>query len=275
MFVGSARAVIAAVLAGLALLFSRSRRPRGREWLGVAVVAGGAVLGFPLLTSVALTQTPASHGAVVIALLPVTTAVISVIRTRERPGRLFWAASSAGAIAAMVFAAVHSGSLGQLRAADALLFAAVIVCALAYAEGGILARRLGAWQTISWALVLAAPVTVALAGRSIAEQPPSGTPAEWLAFGYLGIASTFLGFVAWYRGLAIGPLAQVSQIQLAQPVMSIGWAAVILHEIITWPTILGGLGVVACALVSVRSRTADRHTSSAGLLAADRTASSP
>ncbi len=259
LFVGSARAVIAALLAGTALVLARSRRPRGREWIGLGIVAAGAVVGFPMLTSIALTTTPASHGAVVIALLPATTAVVSVVRTRERPGRVFWFASAAGAVAAVVFAAVHGGGFGRLQSADVLLFAAVVVCALAYAEGGILSRRLGAWQTISWALLLAAPATVALTAWSIVEQLPSGTPAEWLAFAYLGIVSMFLGFVAWYRGLAIGPLAQVSQIQLAQPVMSIAWAGLILHESITWPTVLGGVAVIACALTAVRSRT--RRTS--------------
>lgn len=259
LFVGSARAVIAALLAGMALLFTRSRRPRGREWIGVGVVASGAVLGFPILTSIALTQTPASHGAVVIALLPATTAVVSVLRTHERPGWMFWVASAVGAVAAVLFAVAQGGGLGQLQTADVLLFAAVVVCALAYGEGGILSRRLGAWQTISWALILAAPVTVALTGWSLVEQLPIGTPTEWLAFAYLGIVSMFLGFVAWYRGLAIGPLAQVSQIQLAQPVMSIAWAGLILHESITWPTALGGIAVIACALTAVRSRT--RRTS--------------
>ncbi|WP_226362597.1 DMT family transporter [Pseudonocardia sp. ICBG1142] len=261
LLVGSARAVVAALLAGLALWFSQSPRPRGREWIGVGVVAAGAVLGFPLLTSIALTQTPASHGAVVIALLPATTAIVSVVRTGERPGRVFWVASAVGAVAAVLFAAVQRNTVGQLQAADVLLFAAVIVCALAYAEGGILSRRLGAWQTISWALLAAAPVTILLTGWAVVDQPPTGTPAEWLAFAYLGVVSMFLGFVAWYRGLAIGPLAQVSQIQLAQPVMSIGWAALILHESITWPTLLGGVAVIACALVAVRSRTRPSSTS--------------
>lgn len=255
LFVGSARAAIAGLLAGLALWFSRSPHPRGREWIGVGIVAAGAVLGFPLLTSIALTQTPASHGAVVVALLPAATAIISVIRTGERPGHVFWAASGIGAVAAVVFASIRGDTFGRPQTADLLLFAAVIVCALAYAEGALLSRRLGAWQTISWALIAAAPVTIILTGWAVIDQPPTGTPTEWLAFAYLGVVSMFLGFVAWYRGLAIGPLAQVSQIQLTQPVMTIGWAALILHENITRPTILGGVAVIACALVAVRSRT--------------------
>lgn len=137
---------------------------------------------------------------------------------------------------------------------DLLLFTAVIVCAIAYAEGGLLSRELGSWQTISWALVLASPLMVALTGVAVAQQPPTGTVTEWSAFAYLAIVSMFLGFFAWYRGLAIGPMAQVSQVQLTQPVMSIWWAGLFLHEHIGWSTILGGIAVIGCALLAVRAK---------------------
>ncbi|MGN7780817.1 DMT family transporter [Mycolicibacterium sp. 22603] len=254
LFVGSARAVVAAVIAATALAATRSRRPTGRQWISIGVVAAGAVLGFPVLTSFAMTHTPASHGAVVIALLPATTAVVSVLRTGERPSPTFWFAAAAGAVAAVAFAAVHGSGLGRLQPADGLLFAAVLVCAVAYAEGGVLARNLGAWQTISWALVVAAPIMTALSSYAMVSQPPTGTPLEWASFAYLCVVSMFLGFVAWYRGLAIGPLAQVSQIQLAQPILSIGWAALLLGEHITAATLAGGVTVVTCALLAVRSR---------------------
>lgn len=143
---------------------------------------------------------------------------------------------------------------GQLHWADALLFGAVIAAAIGYAEGGLLARELGAWQTISWALVVAAPLMVVVALISLWQQPPAATPAQWLAFGYLAVVSMFLGFFAWYHGLAIGPMAQVSQMQLVQPVFSIVWAALLLGEPLTWPTVLGGIAVIACAALAVRSR---------------------
>lgn len=253
LFVGAGRAVVAAIIAGAALAITRQRPPRGTQWLQVAIVAGGAVVGFPLLTSFALTTAPASHGAVVIALLPAATAVCAVVRTRERPGRAFWCAAACGAIAAIAFALLQGGGF-EVHQADALLFAAVIVCAVGYAEGGVLARTLGSWQTIAWALVIAAPLMMALTACSLVQAVPSGGPAQWGAFAYLAIVSMFLGFVAWYRGLAIGPMAQVSQVQLAQPVMSILWAALLLGEQIGWPTILGGLAIVACALLAVRVR---------------------
>jgi drug/metabolite transporter (DMT)-like permease len=254
LFIGSGRAVVAALLAAAALMATRQSRPRGAQWGRLLIVAGGVVVGFPVLTSFALTTAPASHGAVVVALLPAATAVTAVLRGRERPPARFWMMAAVGATAAVGFAGVQGGGLGGLHLADLLLFGAVLAAAIGYAEGGLLARELGAWQTVSWALVLCAPVMVVLTGLSIAERPPSGSPAEWAAFGYLGVVSMFLGFFAWYRGLAIGPMARVSQVQLVQPVLTISWAGLLLHERLTWLTVLGGLAVIACAGIAVRAR---------------------
>jgi len=254
LFIGSGRAVVAAMLAALALALTRQRLPRGVQWGRLAVVAAGVVVGFPLLTSFALTSTPASHGAVVIALLPAATATAAVLRGRERPPLAFWLITSAGALAAIGFASLQSGGFGQLHWADVLLLGAVLAAAVGYAEGGLLARELGAWQTVSWALVLASPLMVVLAAVSVAQQPPSASPVQWLAFAYLGVVSMFLGFFAWYRGLAIGPIAQVSQIQLIQPVLTICWAALLLGEALTWTTLVGGLAVILCAGAAVRVR---------------------
>lgn len=254
LFIGAGRAVVAATLAALALALTRQRFPRGLQWLRLAVVAGGIVAGFPLLTTFALTSTSASHGAVVIALLPAATATVAVIRGRERPRPLFWVLTVVGVIAAVAFAVVQSGGFGSLHWADLLLLAAVVAAAIGYAEGGLLARELGAWQTISWALVVASPVMVLLTVVSLGSGTPSATPFQWLSFAYLGVVSMFLGFFAWYRGLAIGPMAQVSQIQLVQPVMSIAWAGLLLGEAMTWTTIVGGLAVILCAGAAVRVR---------------------
>lgn len=257
LFVGSARAVVAALLAAAALTLTRQRLPSGVQWVRLAVVAAGVVVGFPVLTSVALTTSSASHAAVVIALLPAATAVMAVLLGRERPQVSFWVMAAVGAAAAVAFAAVHGGGFGGLHVSDLLLFGAVVACAVGYAEGGLLARQLGAWQTVSWALVLCSPVMVALTGVSVAGEPPRGGAVEWAAFGYLGLVSMYLGFFAWYRGLAIGPMAQVSQVQLVQPVLTICWAALLLREDLTWATVLGGVAVIACAGVAVRVRLAE------------------
>lgn len=254
LFIGAGRAVIAALLAGAALATTRQRLPRGSQWGRVAIVAGGVVVGFPLLTSFALTTVPASHGAVVIALLPAATAVMAVLRGHERPPTSFWIMATVGACAAVGFAALQGNGFSGLHWSDLLLFGAVLAAAVGYAEGGLLSRELGAWQTVSWALVLSAPLMLTLTGFSLAQAPPTGGPVEWAAFAYLAVVSMFLGFFAWYRGLAIGPMVQVSQVQLVQPVLSICWAALFLHEQLTWPTLLGGLAVIACAGATVRAR---------------------
>ncbi|HZG90262.1 MAG TPA: DMT family transporter [Pseudonocardia sp.] len=254
LFVGSARAVGAALLAAIALTATRQHLPRGTQWVRLAVVAAGVVIGFPILTSYALTTASAGHSAVVIALLPAATAVMAVLRGRERPARSFWVMAALGALAAVGFAVLSGGFTG-LHGSDLLLFGAVLAGAVAYAEGGLLARELGAWQTVSWALVLAAPVMIVLTGVAVAGQAPVGTPAAWAALGYLAAVSMYLGFFAWYRGLAIGPMTRVSQVQLVQPVLTIGWAALLLHETLTWTILLGGAAVIACAAITVRVRS--------------------
>ncbi len=212
-----------------------------------------------MFTSFALTTTSASHAAVVIALLPAATAVAAVLRTKERPTRSFWLFAGLGALAAVGFAALQSGGVPRLTWSDLLLFGAVIAAAVGYAEGGLLARELGSWQTVSWALVLASPLMIVLTLTSVPQQAFSATPVQWLAFAYLAVVSMFLGFFAWYRGLALGPMAQVSQVQLVQPVMSIAWAAMLLQEQLSWPTVLGGITVIACAGLAVRTRLGRRR----------------
>ncbi|WBB80756.1 DMT family transporter [Micromonospora sp. WMMD882] len=257
LFVGCGRAVVAALLAAGALAVTGQRPPRAAQWARLTVVAGGVVLGFPVLTSFALATASASHSAVVIALLPAVTAVTAALRGHERPPVRFWLAVLAGALAAVVFTSSPSG-LGGLRWSDLLLLGAVLAAGLGYAEGGLLARELGAWQTISWALVLSAPLAAVLAAVAMAAHPPTATPAGWGAFAYLGAVSMFLAFFGWYRGLAIGPMARVSQIQLVQPVLSICWAGLFLGEAVTWSTLLAGVTVIACAGLAVRTRLEPR-----------------
>ena len=254
LFVGAGRAVVAAILAAACLMATRQRLPVGGQWRRLAVVGGGVVVGFPLLTSDALTQAPASHGAVVIGLLPAATAVTAVLRGKERVPARFWLSAALGALAVVTFAGLQNGGLGELHWADLLLLGAVIAAAVGYAEGGLLARELGAWQTVSWALVLTSPLMLGLTAVSVTGEIPSASATQWLAFAYLACVSMFLGFFAWYRGLALGPMAHVSQVQLVQPVLSISWAALLLRERVGWATVLGGLIVVACARSAVRTR---------------------
>lgn len=254
LFIGCARAVVAAGLAGAALAVTRQPRPHRSQWLRLAVVGGGVVIGFPVLTSFALTTAPASHGAIVVAMLPAATAVMAVIRGHEHPPIGFWLAAGTGALAALAFAWLQWGGLRHPHWADLLLFGGVLAAAIGYAEGGLLARELGAWQTVSWALVLSAPLMLVLTLFSVSRQVPHASVSQWASFGYLAVVSMFLGFFAWYRGLALGPMVRVSQVQLIQPVMTIGWAGLLLGESITWITVLGGLVVILFAGTAVRAR---------------------
>jgi len=252
--VGLGRALIAATLAGLLLWGRGERPPARRHWPGLAIVAVGVVLGFPLCSALALQHLPAAHGAVVIGLLPAATAVMAVLRAGERPPRAFWIGVVAGVIAVLVFALVQGA--GRPQAADLLLLASVVLGGLGYAEGGRLARELGGWRVICWALLLAAPFLVLPVALSLPRSVTAISQGAWLGFAYVSCVSMFLGFFAWYRGLALGGVARIGQIQLLQPVLTLGWSAALLGERVTPPTVLAALLVIGSATVSQRTRVA-------------------
>ncbi|MFT4126913.1 MAG: DMT family transporter [Gordonia sp. (in: high G+C Gram-positive bacteria)] len=252
--IGGGRAVVAAALATLTLGAVRVPFPTQRQWVRLIPVSLGVVVGFPVLTSLALPHTTAGHAAVVIGMLPAATAVVAALLTRERPSARFWCGAALGVAATATFTLTAHGSLGGAGRADLYLVGAVVLAALGYAQGGLLSRELGSWQTICWALVLAAPVMAAATAMTLAAHPPRVGATGWVAFGYLAAISMFLGFFAWYRGLAIGPMTTVSQIQLGQPVLTVAISAVLLGESLTWPILLGGAAVIACAAVTVRAR---------------------
>jgi len=243
--VGLGRALVAALLAGMLLLALRERPPARRHWPALTVVVLGVVVGFPLFTALALRYVPAVHGAVVVGLLPAATAVMAVPRAGERPPRAFWLACFGGVVAVFVFAAAEGA--GRPQVADLLLLAAVALGALSYAEGGRLARDLGGWRVICWALLLAAPFLAVPVALSIASRGLDAGPGAWLGFAYVSIVSMFLGFFAWYRGLALGGVARVGQVQLIQPVLTLGWGALLLGERVGTGAILASLLVVASA----------------------------
>ncbi len=250
--VGLGRALVAAILALLLLLVRRESLPARRHWPGLAVVALGVVVGFPLFSSLALQSLPASHGAVVTGLLPAVTAVMAVVRAGERPSKLFWGSCLVGVLAVLFFAL--SQGAGQLHPADLLLLLAVLLGGLGYAEGGRLAREMGGWRVICWALVLMAPFLVLPVLFSLHLHGNPAQPAAWFGFAYVCIVSMFLGFFAWYRGLAIGGVARTGQLQLLQPVLTLLWASLLLGENITPLMVLASVFVIACAAASQWTR---------------------
>jgi drug/metabolite transporter (DMT)-like permease len=253
-FLAFGRATIAAALAAIALRIRRARRPVGPQLWRLAVVAGGVVVGFPLLSSLALVTTGAAHGAIVIALLPAATAAAAVLRAGERPTPLFWLATAAGVAIVTAFAVGESS--GSIGVGDLYLLGAVVTCGIGYAEGGALSRELGAVETICWALLLSLPVSLAVAALTLPAAGPSGKAVAGLL--YVSIGSMFLGFFAWYAGLARGGVARVGQLQLFQPLLTVAWSALLLDEHVGWSIVVCGVGVVVSVAAGQRARVSRR-----------------
>nr|WP_255437174.1 DMT family transporter [Actinoplanes solisilvae] len=254
-FVAFGRAVGAALLAAAYLRITRAPRPTRAQWRRLSIVAAGVVVGFPLFTSLALTTETAAHGAVVVTVLPALTAVFAVLRAGERPPLPFWLAGAAGLLAVLTFVAVTGAATGALSIADLFLLAAVVLCGLGYAEGGALARDLGGARTICWALLLSLPVTLPVTLIAAAAHPPRADTASWSSFAYLTAVSMFLGFFAWYAGLARGGVARVGQVQLAQPVLTLLWSALLLGEAVTPAALAAATVVLACVILTQRTRS--------------------
>ena len=249
LFLTSARAVIAAALGGLFLALLRQKMPARTDLLSLFVVAIGVVLGFPLLTALALQHVTAARSIVFIGLLPLATAIFGVLRGGENPKPAFWLFSVLGSATVAGFALLHSE--GSSLAGDLLMVAAVLLCGLGYAEGATLSRRLGGWQVISWALLLSLPASASIA---LAFLPASwngiGLPA-WLGLGYVSVFSMLVGFVFWYRGLALGGIAGVGQLQLLQPFLGLLLAGLVLHEPIAW-SMIAATGVVVLSVAGAK-----------------------
>jgi drug/metabolite transporter (DMT)-like permease len=252
-FVSCGRSVLAAVLAAGTLWWAGSRPPRREEWPRLAMFAACSILAFPLLMTIAMRYAPASHGAVVLAVMPLLTAMAGVLVAGERPSLGFWICGVAGTGAAFVYAMWSGAGSGDVQWADLLLAAAALAGATAYALGGELARRIGGWEVISWALVFSAPVMLALvlAGSTINW---SASPAAWAGFLYVAVFSQFLGFFAWNKGLAMGGIARISQMQLLQPFVSLVAAWLLLGEQIGWLEIVFAALVVALVALGWRMR---------------------
>lgn len=245
LFLTSARAAIAALLGALFLFLLRAPRPQRSDLLPLVIVSLGVVVGFPLLTALALQHITAAHSIVFIGLLPLATALFGVLRGGERPKPAFWLFSAVGAATVSAFALSRSSG-STLGVGDLLMIAAVLACGLGYAEGATLSRRLGGWQVISWALLLSLPPMALL---TLITWPDSfghvGLPA-WTGLAYVSVFSMLVGFIFWYRGLAMGGIAGVGQLQLLQPFMGLVWAALLLGEPVAWTMVASTVVVVLC-----------------------------
>jgi drug/metabolite transporter (DMT)-like permease len=251
-FVGLGRAIVAAGLSLILLLVTRQTIPPIRFLPNFAIVAGGVVIGFPLLSAIAMKDAAASHGAVITGLLPLSTALCGAWRAGERPSREFWLFASLGSMLVVIFALITGG--GSIRWADLALLGAVAAAALGYAEGAILSRTFGSWQVICWALILSVPVLLPIVLQHLPANFSAVSTNAILAFFYVSIFSMFLGFFAWYRGLALGGIARVGQIQLIQPFLTILASVILLGEHLTIETIGFAAAVITCVVLGKRTQ---------------------
>lgn len=245
-FLTVARAAIAGLLGLCLLLAFKEKRPARGDLVSLAIVALGVVVGFPLLTALALRHVTSAHSIVFIGLLPLATAIFGVLKGGERPRPAFWLFSALGSALVVGYALMQG--LSASLSGDGLMFAAIVVCGFGYAEGGILSRTLGGWQVISWALVLSLPIMLPLA---LILLPPSfsgvGAPA-WFGLAYVSLFSMLIGFVFWYRGLAQGGIASVGQLQLLQPFFGLALAATLLNESVTVSMLAVTVAVILCVI---------------------------
>ncbi|AZV42758.1 DMT family transporter [Peribacillus asahii] len=245
--VGLGRTVVAAILVAVIFIIRKEKLPSPRQFKSLLIVAVGAVLGFPLLTSWAMKSLPVSHGAVELALLPLSTAGFAMFRAGEIPSPKFWISSIIGSLAVIMYA-LHLG-FGQLQFADLALLAAVIILGLSYAEGGKLAKELGSWQVIAWAIMIGAPFFIIPVGLNLTTEMLHAPIQAWVSFIYLAVVSQFLAYVAWYGGMAMGGIARVSQLQYIQPFLMIIFATVFLDESITFFTLVIAVIVVISVIL--------------------------
>ena len=244
LFLTVARASIAGLLALAIVMLRRERWPQGAQWRSLVVVATGVVVGFPLLTALALQHVTSAHSIVFIGLLPLATALFGVLRAGERPRTAFWVFSLIGSALVAGFA-LREG-VSAVPMGDALMLLAIALCGLGYAEGGRLARTLGGWQVISWALVLSLPLMLLASLWWWPARLSAVSMPGWFSLAYVALFSMFLGFVFWYRGLAQGGIAAVGQLQLLQPLLGLVLAAALLHEQVSAAMLIVTLAVVLC-----------------------------
>jgi len=243
-FLTVVRAAIAGVLAVALLWLFRERRPARDQWLSLLIVALGVVLGFPLLTALALQHVTSAHSIVFVGLLPLATAIFAVLRGGERPRPVFWIFSMLGSALVVGFALAQG--LTASPTGDLLMLAAILACGLGYAEGAKLSRTLGGWQVICWALVLSLPLMAVLSVWLAPASFNTISLSAWLCLGYVSLFSMLIGFVFWYRGLAQGGIAAVGQLQLLQPFFGLALAATLLHEQVSLGMLAVTFGVILC-----------------------------
>lgn len=250
------RAVIASVLAVTLLSIRRVPFPPRRLWKPILITMLGAVFGWPILLAIALQSTTSAHTAVIAAFMPMTTAIFAVLFTHERVSNSFWVAVAVGTAALVAFSLSRGGLEGGSLYADLLIIGAVVSSSLCYVQGAAVTREMPGWQVISWVVVFSLPVTLPATVILwwLTRDEYVTTPVEWGALIGLGVSSMYLGFFAWYRGLAMAGVAHGGQVQQLQALLTLAWSALLLGEVVTWGTLVAALVVVIAVAWAQRSR---------------------
>jgi drug/metabolite transporter (DMT)-like permease len=256
LFVTAGRAAVAGLLSVAYLLFTQASRPPRALWWLVAVCSAGTVVGFPLFLSLALRQVDAMHAAVITGMLPLATAAAAAVAMRQRPSFGFWVCAVLGFALVLAFAALQGG--GALSVADGFLLLAVLCASIGYVAGARLSTHMSPEHVICWVLVMSLPLTVPVALANLPVQ--AVRPSAWLGFAYVTLFSMWLGFFAWYRGLALGGTVRVSQVQLVQPFFSLLFAVPVLGETLQPLTVVFSLAVIATVFVGKKMPVNSRGT---------------
>jgi len=244
-FLTAARAAIAGILGLILILVLKEKKPAKQDWWPLAIVALGVVIGFPLFTALALQYMNAAHSIVFVSLLPLATAIFAVLRGGEKPNQFFWifAILGSGVVFAYMFFISGDTSLGI---GDFYMLMAIIFCGFGYAEGGVLSRKIGGWQVICWALILSLPFMLFLTVFYMPASFENVSTSALVGLIYVSLFSMLIGFFFWYKGLAQGGIAAISQLQLLQPLMGLAIAAALLHEHVSWSMLLVTAATLLC-----------------------------
>lgn len=244
-FLTAARAAIAGILGLILILVLKQKKPAKQDWWPLAIVALGVVIGFPLFTALALQYMNAAHSIVFVSLLPLATAIFAVLRGGEKPNQFFWIFAILGSAVVFAYMFFISGDT-SLGIGDFYMLMAIILCGFGYAEGGVLSRKIGGWQVICWALILSLPFMLLLTIFYMPASFQSVSPSALVGLIYVSLFSMLIGFFFWYKGLAQGGIAAISQLQLLQPLMGLGIAAVLLHEHVSWSMLVVTATTILC-----------------------------
>lgn len=248
-FLTGARACIAAALALLLLIVLKQPRPSKQYFKSLCITSAGVVIGFPLFTALALQTETAAHSLIFVALLPLATAFFAVLRAKEVPHAAFWLYASIGS-ALVIFFMLHQSDLNGISLGDLYMIIAILLCGLGYAEGGVLSRTLGGWQVICWALIIALPLMLPLCWLYFPSSFQHVPTTAYIGLAYVSLFSMLIGFFFWYKGLALGGIAKIGQIQLVQPFIGLVFCAVLLNEHISFLMIAISLAVVSCVVMA-------------------------